>query len=89
MGKNVMNYRSHYAVAYIVDARAKAGQATGYSCSTHTHVHLHMDISIIFKICTSYSVRKISILAIAMINLLIGVRTIQTDTGFSCALIPD
>ena len=51
------------------DARAKAGQAT-YSCSTHTHVHLHMDISILFKIfCTCYSVCKISILAIAMINL--------------------
>ena len=48
------------------DARAKAGRAT-YSCSTHTHVHLHMDISILFKICcTSYSVCKIAILAIAI-----------------------
>ena len=51
------------------DAKAKPGQAT-YPCSTHTHVHLHMDINILLKICcTSYSVCKISILAIVMINL--------------------
>jgi len=51
------------------DARAKPGQAT-YPCSTHTHVHLDMGINILLKICcSSYSVCKISILAIAMINL--------------------
>ena len=46
------------------------GQRPGKPPTHAAHVHLHMDISILLKICcTSYSVCKISILAIAMINL--------------------
>ena len=76
------------------DAREKGGQAT-YPCSTHTHAHHHMNINILFKICFIYSVCKIAILSSVKINfnysyaLCLDVRATQTDTGFSCTLIPD
>jgi len=85
--------KTHQAFA---DAWTKGGLAI-YLRMQHTHaqVYLHKNINILFKICsTSNSVSKIAILTSIEINssysmLYFRIRTIQTDTGPSCALIPD